>query len=115
MDERYSSVCAKFEREIRNGQVKIHRAPSADALPRFPDGYFDWIYIDGNHFYEYVKSDLELSFQKTKVGGLVAGDDYIEGGWCGVKKAVDEYAAVKQAQLIEIRNRQFIFRKELTR
>lgn len=112
MDRRYLSVCAQFDREIKRGQVRIHRGCSADILPRFPDEYFDWVYIDGNHLYEYVKMDLELSFQKTKVGGFITGDDYIEGRWWkgGIKKAVDEYILVKQARLIKIQNRQFIFR-----
>jgi hypothetical protein len=115
MDERYSNVCVKFDREIRGERVKIHRGYSTDVLAQFPDEYFDWVYIDGNHLYEYVKKDIELSFCKTKVGGLITGDDYTEGGWWegGVKKAVDEYATAEQAQLIEIRNGQFIVRKKL--
>ena len=38
--------------------------------------YFDWIYIDGNHTYEYVKQDLEGYRPKVKPGGYMAGDDY---------------------------------------
>jgi hypothetical protein len=57
---------------------------------------------------------LGLSLDKVKVGGFITGDDYTEGGWWegGVKKAVDEFAKNKTLHLLEIRNRQFIFRKE---
>jgi hypothetical protein len=115
MDNRYATVRARFDGEIRQGRVKIHRGYSQDILDQIPDGYFDWIYIDGNHLYEYVKSDLQLSFRKTRPGGYITGDDYTEGGWwaAGVKKAVDELAKEDTAQLIEIRNRQFIFQKRL--
>ena len=113
MNERYSTVCDKFSQEIQAGQIKIHRGYSTHILEQFPDEYFDWIYIDGNHLYEYVKEDLELSFKKTKSNGLITGDDYGIGGWWkgGVKQAVDEFRNKKGIRLVEICNRQFIFQK----
>jgi predicted O-methyltransferase YrrM len=114
MDERYLSILNRFNQNIHAKQVKVHRGYSTDVLQQFPDQYFDWIYIDGNHLYEYVKKDLELSFVKVKSGGYITGDDYTDGGWWkgGVKKAVDEFARKKAVSLAEIRNRQFIFRKK---
>lgn len=113
MDGRYSKVCNRFSQEMQAGQVKVHRGYSTDILEQFPDEYFDWIYIDGNHLYEYVKKDLELSFKKTKLRGLIIGDDYGSGGWWkgGVKQAVDEFKKKKAIRLVEICNGQFIFRK----
>jgi hypothetical protein len=114
MDERYSNVCKRFEKEIQAGIVKIHRDYSTDILNQFPDGYFDWIYIDGNHLYEYVKKDIELSLQKTRVGGYITGDDYADGNWWdgGVKKAVDEFADTERLQLSMIQNGQFVLLKK---
>jgi hypothetical protein len=114
MDRHYAAVCSRFDEPARRAQVKIHRGFSADVLGQFPDDFFDWVYIDGNHMYEYVKQDLDLSFRKTKVGGLVAGDDYVNGQWWkdGVKKAVDEWAQTPAAQLLELRDRQFVFRRK---
>jgi hypothetical protein len=113
MDERHAGVCARFAEEIEAGRVKVHRGYSTDVLEQFPDGYLDWVYIDGNHFYEFVRKDLELSFRKTKVGGLITGDDYAAGGaWKGgVKRAVDEFPANRPVELLELRNRQFVFRR----
>jgi hypothetical protein len=113
MDDRYQSVCARFGRDIRRGRVRIHRGYSTDILNKFPDEYFDWIYIDGNHLYEFVKQDLALSFKKTRPSGYITGDDYTSGGWWqgGVKRAVDEFVREKPIKLVEIRNGQFIIKK----
>jgi predicted acyl esterase len=113
MDARYSNVFKRFNQYIQKEKVKVHRGYSTDVLEQFPDQYLDWVYIDGNHLYEYVKKDLELSLQKVKPGGYITGDDYMSGGWWkgGVKKAVDEFAKNKAVTLVELRNRQFIFRK----
>src|ERR1700722_8275794 len=115
MDERCESVQRRFDPEIRSGRVVIHRDNSNTILGKFPDGYFDWIYIDGNHLYEFVRQDLALSFQKTKPGGYLTGDDYQAEGWWegGVKKAVDEFVRSKSVQLASTDDGQFVLRKEL--
>jgi len=113
MDSRFSGILKRFDRNLISGQVKIHRGYSNHILQKFPEHYFDWVYIDGNHLYEYVIEDLTLSLLKVKPGGYIAGDDYSEEGWWegGVKKAVDEFAMNPAVELLEIRNSQFIFRK----
>jgi len=95
MDAVYNRVAERFAAQIQAGTVVIHRSPSSDAVSAFPDGYFDWIYIDGNHLYEFVKLDLELWYSKVKRGGYLTGDDYVEGRWWqgGVKRAVDEFSS----------------------
>jgi hypothetical protein len=113
MDERHAEVLARFAAEIRSGQVTVHRGPSDEILGGLADESLDWVYIDGNHRYEFVAEDLRLSLIKTKPGGLVTGDDYAEGGWWdgGVKRAVDELAAAGTLQLVLIRNGQYVFQK----
>lgn len=112
MDDRNSRVLKRFKKDIRAGRVKVHRGYSTEILSRFPDRSLDWVYIDGNHMYEFVKQDLALSLRKVKPGGFISGDDYTEAGWWegGVKKAVDEFADGRAVRLIELRNQQFVFR-----
>jgi len=114
MDNRCDSVRRRFDSEIRSGQIVIHRDFSSNVLGIFPDGYFDWVYIDGNHLYEFVRQDLELSLTKTKPGGYITGDDYQAGGWWhgGVKKAVDEFVQKNPVQLVTISNGKFVCRKD---
>lgn len=78
--------------------VFIEKGKSVEILQTFPDNYFDIIYIDGDHSYEGVTKDLQLSYKKIKNNGWVCGHDY-EMNMAkahnfynfGVKRAVDEF------------------------
>jgi len=80
-------------------QFKIMRMSSEEAaqlFPKrfFPDGYFDFVYIDADHTYDMVKNDIQLWLPIVKKGGLIGGHDYgFPDEICrygGVQKAVDE-------------------------
>jgi len=109
MDRRYEQVRRRFSKHIGRGQVKIHRSRSSEIADVFEDHYFDWVYIDGNHLFEYVLQDLKLYFPKVRPGGMLMGDDYGPGGWWegGVKKAVDQFSEQKDLNL-ETHGSQFI-------
>ena len=113
MEQKYQYVRARFEAEIKSGRVVVHRGFSADVLPQLPDECLDWAYVDGNHLYEFVKQDLELSYVKTKRGGYIAGDDYGEGSWWkgGVKRAVDEFIKTHNVEQVKIQNRHYVLRR----
>ncbi|MGF1482303.1 MAG: class I SAM-dependent methyltransferase [Cyanophyceae cyanobacterium] len=111
MDEIYQAVRDQFK---DNTRVVIHRGFSEAVLAEFEDNYLDWVYIDGNHYYEYVCKDLELSFFKVKSGGIIAGDDYTWGAKNGfpVAKAVQDFVKEKKLEnKLEIISSQFIIRR----
>ena len=112
MDRIYYSVLNRFEQEINSGIVTICRVSSEKSAHDFSDNYFDWVYIDGNHLYEYVKKDLELYYPKVRPGGFITGDDYGVVGWWnnGVQRAVDEFVKVRNLRLDVIES-QFIIHK----
>jgi predicted O-methyltransferase YrrM len=53
------------------------RMYSNQASKLFADDSLDFVYIDANHKYEYVKEDIELWWPKIKSGGMISGHDYI--------------------------------------
>lgn len=57
------------------------RATSEISSNFFEDNSLDFVYIDANHAYEFVKQDIELWFPKVKKGGLVMGHDYLKMDW----------------------------------
>lgn len=83
-------------------------------MQEFDDGYFDWVYIDGNHHYDFVKEDLELSRTKVKEGGIIAGDDYWWGKHEGqpVKRAVEEFVTENGLRdRLEVVGSQYVIRQ----
>ena len=43
--------------------------------PKFPNQFFDWVYIDADHSYEAVLKDISLWLPKVKMGGIISGHD----------------------------------------
>src|SRR5690348_3668215 len=113
MDQRFHAVQTRFAEQLHLGRVVIHRNYSHEAATDFSSEYFDWVYIDGNHLYEYVLNDLKTYYPKVKPDGFLAGDDYRVPGWWegGVEKAVDEFVASGAVELLKIDGSQFILRK----
>ena len=114
MDNIYEYVTNLFAEGIKEDIVEIIRNSSGKVSNMFEEESVDWIYIDGNHSYEYVIKDLNLYAPKVKVGGFVTGDDYGVKGWWnnGVKKAVTEFLKKNKNYKLEIiKNRQYIIKK----
>jgi hypothetical protein len=108
MDVIHENVCRRFANPIASGQVVVLRARSAEAADRVEP--LDWVYIDGDHTYAAVKADLEGFYERLKLGGVIAGDDYGMPGWWddGVTRAVDEFATSHRVTPTFLGN-QFLF------
>jgi len=84
----------------RLGQYNVEfiRKYSMDALADFEDESLDFVYIDGNHAYEYVRDDIAGWITKVRPGGIISGHDYVKarksksGGMINVRRAVHEFA-----------------------
>lgn len=70
--------------------IKIYPYPSVEAAKMFADESIDFIYIDGAHLYDDVKSDILAWSPKVKTGGIISGDDYAIREHPDVKVVVDE-------------------------
>ena len=114
MVENYNKTLKRVKNEIKSGKVILKKESSLDVLSKFEDNFFDWIYVDGDHRYDFVKKDLELCYSKVKKNGFITGDDYNHHGGPlkrEVAKAVDEFIKKAPVEVILLKNEQFIFKK----
>ena len=84
------------------GRYKLLRMKSEDAVVLMPP--VDFVYIDGNHYYEYVKRDIEMYWPKVKPGGYLMGHDYSSRGNLpeNVVRAVDEFVSREHLVLEDV-------------
>lgn len=95
MDEIHDSVMTRF-RDCLN--VRIRRGYSRDVIKEFPEAFFDFVYIDGNHYYEFVLEDLRSCYSRIRSGGVLCGDDFDWGETDGfpVRRAVLDFLEERQ-------------------
>jgi len=89
-----------FDEFLRNIEplkeyINVIKADSCEASKQFADKSVDFIFIDANHQYEYIKKDIEHWFPKLKDGGVIAGHDLqFEGVTRAVKEFFGEYKSI---------------------
>lgn len=70
-------------------RITLVQNSSSVAVDSIPDGV-DFVFIDGNHDYGFVKDDIGLYYPKIVMGGVLGGHDYSLR--CrGVVHAVEEF------------------------
>lgn len=89
----------------------IHKR-SDEASGIIPDG-LDFVFVDGDHSYEAVLSDLRNYYPKLRVGGFLLGDDF---ACVGVARAVVDFCNEKGLEFEVLTNGglspEFVIRKE---
>lgn len=65
-----------LDKYTKNGQYKLIRKKSMDALSDFENESIDFIYIDADHRFKYIAEDLYHWAWKVKKGGTISGHDY---------------------------------------
>lgn len=85
---KYYEITVKNLKPILD-KIEIIKNESLLESLKYDNGYFDIVYIDASHEYEYVIQDIISWLPKVKSGGIICGDDYI-AGWPGVVKAVNK-------------------------
>lgn len=99
MDARYERILAAIRKYNPAGQqprAVPMRMTSEQAVDEFDDGFFDWVYLDGNHIRPEIEKDLEIWFPKLRTGAVFSGHDdldgIVHGVDYGVKSAVRAFA-----------------------
>ncbi|HEY0980940.1 MULTISPECIES: class I SAM-dependent methyltransferase [unclassified Schlesneria] len=93
----------------------VLRETSNRAASGFSDGSLDFVFIDANHQYETVCTDLDCWWPKVRTAGYLCGHDYgvygdATGEW-GVKRAVDAFVATQSRELRLGRDGMWLLRK----
>ena len=80
------------ERMSKYSNVIKVKSLTSDYAKTIPNNFADVVYIDADHSYNGIKTDIETYYAKIKDGGFLCGHDYNAKWWgCkGVTKAVDE-------------------------
>ncbi|MGH7156139.1 MAG: class I SAM-dependent methyltransferase [Acetobacteraceae bacterium] len=86
-------------------RMVIEVGSSHETLLRYPDRYFDVLYIDADHTYDGVKRDAELAKTRIKRDGLLVFNDYImmdhlSGDPYGVIPVVNELIVQEDWQVV---------------
>ena len=82
----------------RKRNIFLHECKSSNVFKSFPDFFFDFIYIDGNHSFESCLTDLMLYYPKLKHGGVIGGHDF-SVKYIGVIHAVLLFAKIHDIRI----------------
>jgi len=81
-------------------RVEIIKGFSTNVAKVFADESLDFVYLDANHDFEHVVEDIAAWEKKVKVGGIIAGHDYIRrktnAFLMHVPYAIDAYVSAYQ-------------------
>jgi cephalosporin hydroxylase len=84
-------------------RCQIHRILSEEAASLFENGSLDFVYLDADHSFESVWQDLSVWYPKVRIGGILAGHDFLDGelpeGNFGVESAVRMFQQIHQFEL----------------
>lgn len=67
-----------IERLKPYADYRFVRKFSLDAVKDFADGSLDFVYIDGNHNFQNCTNDIIEWTKKVRIGGIIAGHDYVK-------------------------------------
>ncbi len=95
-----------------NNNLQMIKMDSVQASQWFADRSLDFVFIDGNHDYEYVSKDIHTWFDKVRDGGIICGHDYCSQRE-GVVNAVKEFAEQHELALIIDEDWNWMVRKSI--
>jgi len=88
--ESHVASYAEAQRRLLPFNVTLKRVMSLEAVEDVPCESLDFVFIDANHSYQYVKDDLTAWSARVRPGGIVSGDDYYVFKYAGVVEAVQD-------------------------
>ena len=90
------ALLARFRSQVRLMRAKsVEVAATISGLRYHSPGF---VYLDGDHEYAAVRTDIEAWWPVVTKGGILAGHDYVHEA-PGVRAAVDEFVHANELEL----------------
>ncbi len=92
----HAETLAVIDRHDARDRCQVHVGEDLEILESFPNGFFDWVYLDTSHEPDHTLRELAILDRKVSADGLIAGDDWYPtpgGSHPGVEGAVGEFLA----------------------
>jgi len=101
LDNLAARAAERVSKMLPEGRSVLLRDMSCNVVNTFEDNSLDVVYVDADHKYEPVLADIRAWYEKVRPGGILCGDDFIEGSHIekfGVIQAVTDFATEKNLQ-----------------
>lgn len=104
--EEHERIYQELLIKLKGKPAKVIRKKSLEALAEFPDKHFNWVYLDAEHSYEAVSSELKAIEPKIVDNGIILGHDFCDT-YEGLQKAVHEFMDQHEWNMIALTEEKF--------
>lgn len=99
IQEKQIKAYEEAQQRLKDYNVTFIRKFSLQAAQLFENESLDFVFIDGNHDYDFVMEDVINWTRKVRKGGIVSGHDYYNFNNSGVIEAVNDYTKYHNIKL----------------
>lgn len=71
-----ASAYQKAQENVKGFDCTLIKGWSTEVVKQFKDESLDFVFLDGNHSYEYVVADIAAWSKKVRKGGIIYGHDF---------------------------------------
>jgi hypothetical protein len=114
----YKEMCDKLSNY--KDKTILLRGKTDEVIDKIDNNTLDIIYIDGDHTFNGITTDITKSLCKIKNGGIIGGDDYVENIYhhgskyspTMVKKVIDDFVTSNNSKISKFitNNSQFLIK-----
>lgn len=97
--EQHDRNYEQSKKRLSRFKAILLKMTSVEASLPIEDNSLDFVFLDGNHDYDYVMEDIITWSRKVKKGGIISLHDYYNFNNSGVIEAVDDYVKYHKIDL----------------
>ena len=76
-NDQYQNHCKRqCLKRMKGRNFELFEGFSEDAVNKVEDNSLDFVYLDGDHSYDFVMQDMIIWGRKIRKGGIISGHDY---------------------------------------